>query len=388
MTHLMNNYGRLPLAITAAAGSYVTDEEARHYLDFTSGIAVCNLGHRPTAVEEAVQAQLQQVWHTSNLFENRLQEKVAASLVAGIGAPGKVFFCNSGTEANEAAIKLARKHTGKETIVSFEHSFHGRTYGAMAATGQAKIHNGFGRLLAGFDYLPFNDSAALIEKLTTDDAIAAVMLELVQGEGGVYPAESTFIDRLVQLCTAKNILIIVDEVQTGFGRTGELFAAQQYRFVPDIMTLAKGLANGIPAGAVFAKLAVASAFIPGTHGSTFGGNYLAMAAAAAVLTKLTTTGFMAEVRQKSAYFMAQLIEIANDSPLIIAVRGRGFLIGLECNQVVAPLIEACRAAGLLLLSAGETVIRLLPPITASYRELDEALALLTVVFEQSPPLTN
>lgn len=380
MAALMENYSRIPLAIESAEGAYVTDETGKQYLDFTSGIAVCNLGHRHPAVELAVTEQLKKVWHMSNLFENRLQETVAEEIVQHL-EEGQVFFCNSGAEANEAAIKLARKKTGKTTIFTFQHSFHGRTVAAMTATAQAKIHDGFGPLLKGFTYLPYNDSDALKAAIEKDEDVAAVMLELIQGEGGVHVAEQTFIDEVIAVCQAHNILVIVDEVQTGFGRTGQLFASQNYSIVPDIMTLAKGIANGIPAGALYAKTTVAQAFTPGSHGSTFGGNYLAMAASQAVLTTMTAEGFLAQVETTSTRLVSELQLLTEKSPFFKTVRGQGLLIGIECDSAVADFITACRKEGLLVLSAGTNVLRLLPPLTITTVELNKAIAILIKVLK-------
>lgn len=380
MAALMGNYSRIPLAIESAEGAYVTDEMGKQYLDFTSGIAVCNLGHRHPAVELAVTEQLKKVWHMSNLFENRLQETVAEAIVQHL-EEGQVFFCNSGAEANEAAIKLARKKTGKTTIFTFQHSFHGRTVAAMTATAQAKIHDGFGPLPTGFTYLPYNDSAALKAAIEKDEDVAAVMLELIQGEGGVHVAEQSFIDEVIAICQAHNILVIVDEVQTGFGRTGQLFASQNYSFVPDIMTLAKGIANGIPAGALYAKTAVAQAFTPGSHGSTFGGNYLAMAASEAVINTITAEGFLAQVDATSINLVSELQLLTEKFPFFKTVRGQGLLIGIECDSAVADFITACRKEGLLVLSAGTNVLRLLPPLTITTVELNKAIAILTKVLK-------
>lgn len=294
---------------------------------------------------------------------------------------GQVFFCNSGAEANEAAIKLARKKTGKTTIFTFQHSFHGRTVAAMTATAQAKIHDGFGPLPTGFTYLPYNDSAALKAAIEKDEDVAAVMLELIQGEGGVHVAEQSFIDEVIATCQAHNILVIVDEVQTGFGRTGQLFASQKYSFVPDIMTLAKGIANGIPAGALYAKTAVAQAFTPGSHGSTFGGNYLAMAASEAVINTMTAEGFLAQVDATSINLVSELQLLTEKFPFFKTVRGQGLLIGIECDSAVADFITACRKEGLLVLSAGTNVLRLLPPLTITTVELNKAIAILTKVLK-------
>lgn len=251
----------------------------------------------------------------------------------------------------------------------------------MTATAQAKIHDGFGPLPTGFTYLPYNDSAALKTAIEKDEDVAAVMLELIQGEGGVHVAEQSFIDEVIAICQAHNILVIVDEVQTGFGRTGQLFASQNYSFVPDIMTLAKGIANGIPAGALYAKTAVAQAFTPGSHGSTFGGNYLAMAASEAVINTMTAEGFLAQVDATSINLVSELQLLTEKFPFFKTVRGQGLLIGIECDSAVADFITACRKEGLLVLSAGTNVLRLLPPLTITTVELNKAIAILTKVLK-------
>lgn len=274
MTYLFENYKRAPIEFVKAAGSYLIDSEGKVYLDFSSGIGVTNLGFHPQ-VQQALIQQAGRIWHSPNLYLSSLQEQVAQELASSYDY--LAFFCNSGAEANEAAIKLARKATGKQGIVTFQQSFHGRTFGAMAATGQDKIKEGFGDGVPHFSYAVYNDLAS-VEDLVNQDT-AAVMLELVQGESGVRPAEAAFVKNLSDFCRREEILLIVDEVQTGMGRTGQLYSFEHYGIIPDIVTLAKGLANGLPAGALLGKSSLAPALGPGSHGSTFGGNKLAMAAA-------------------------------------------------------------------------------------------------------------
>src|SRR5690625_3505852 len=280
MSALFPTYKRFNVSVASAEGTTITDVTGKQYLDFGSGISVCNLGHRHPAVQQAVSEQLDKYWHVSNLYEIPLQEKVAQHLTDNsIG--DYVFFCNSGAEANEAAIKLARKATGKTKIITFNQSFHGRTYATMSATGQQKIQQGFGPLLETFTYVPYNDLAAFQQAL--DDNTAAVMLEVIQGEGGVVVSDPEFLQAVAELCEENDVLLMIDEIQTGIGRTGKAFAYEHYGISPDVITLAKGLGNGLPVGAMIAKEKYRDVFGPGSHGTTFGGNPLAMAAAKAVL---------------------------------------------------------------------------------------------------------
>lgn len=372
---LFPNYKRWELEIVEGKGTKVIDANGTEYLDFVSGIAVCNLGHCHPAVVEAVQAQLQKLWHVSNLFENSLQEEVASLLVANSDGQ-RVFFCNSGAEANEAAIKLARKHTGKSRILTFHQSFHGRTFATMTATGQEKIHSGFGPLLPTFSYLPFNDAAALEQAM--DHEVAAVMVEAVQGEGGVTPAQTEFLQAAEKLCKQYGALLIIDEVQTGIGRTGKAFAYQHYGISPDIITVAKGLGNGIPVGALIGKEELADTFSAGTHGTTFGGNMIAMSAAKAVLENVMQPEFLESVTEKEAYFM-ELLQDVTSLPVVKEVRGKGLMIGIECNTEAAPFVTELQKKGLLVLVAGPNVVRLLPPLTVTKEELETAASAIKEV---------
>lgn len=377
MTYLFENYKRAPIEFVKAEGSYLIDSEGKTYLDFSSGIGVTNLGFHPQ-VQQALIQQAGRIWHSPNLYLSSLQEQVAQELAGSYDY--LAFFCNSGAEANEAAIKLARKATGKQGIITFQQSFHGRTFGAMAATGQDKIKEGFGDGVPHFSYAVYNDLAS-VEKLVNQDT-AAVMLELVQGESGVRPAEAAFVKDLADLCRREEILLIVDEVQTGMGRTGQLYSFEHYGIIPDIVTLAKGLANGLPAGALLGKSSLAPAFGPGSHGSTFGGNKLAMAAALETLHIMKETGFMEEVRSKSAILLEQLQFSFQDQPKISAVRGLGMMIGIETSASLSRIVEAARQKGLIILTAGENVIRLLPPLTISREEIQQGIAILKEVFSE------
>ena len=377
MTYLFENYKRAPIEFVKAEGSYLLDNEGKAYLDFSSGIGVTNLGFHPQ-VQQALIQQAGRIWHSPNLYLSSLQEQVAQELAGSYDY--LAFFCNSGAEANEAAIKLARKATGKQGIVTFQQSFHGRTFGAMAATGQDKIKEGFGDGVPHFSYAVYNDLAS-VEDLVNQDT-AAVMLELVQGESGVRPAEAAFVKDLADFCQQEGILLIVDEVQTGMGRTGQLYSFEHYGIIPDIVTLAKGLANGLPAGALLGKSSLASAFSPGSHGSTFGGNKLAMAAALETLHIMKGAGFLEEVRSKSAILMEQLQLAFQDHPKISTVRGLGMMIGIETSASLSKIVEAARQKGLIILTAGENVIRLLPPLTIGREEIQQGIATLKEVFSQ------
>ena len=377
MTYLFENYKRAPIEFVKAEGSYLIDSEGKVYLDFSSGIGVTNLGFHPQ-VQQALIQQAGRIWHSPNLYLSSLQEQVSQELAGSYDY--LAFFCNSGAEANEAAIKLARKATGKQGFITFQQSFHGRTFGAMAATGQDKIKEGFGDGVPHFSYAIYNDLAS-VEKLVNQDT-AAVMLELVQGESGVRPAEAAFVKDLADVCQQEGILLIVDEVQTGMGRTGQLYSFEHYGIIPDIVTLAKGLANGLPVGALLGKSSLAPAFGPGSHGSTFGGNKLAMAAALETLHIMKEAGFMEEVRSKSAILLEQLQLAFQDHPKISAVRGLGMMIGIETSASLSKIVEAARQKGLIILTAGENVIRLLPPLTINREEIQQGIAILKEVFSE------
>lgn len=370
MTKLFQNYKRESIEFIKAADNYLVDKEGNFYLDFSSGIGVTNLGFHKQ-VKQAVSEQLEAIWHSPNLYQNSLQEKVADLLIGD--EDYLAFFCNSGAESNEAAIKLARKFSGKSDIITFKQSFHGRTFGAMSATGQEKIQLGFGPLVEGFHYAIYNDLES-VKQLVTENT-AAVMLELVQGEGGVIPAEKDFVAELAHYCKEQGLLLIVDEVQTGIGRTGTLFAYQQYGISPDIITLAKGLANGLPVGAMLGKSALGTAFTYGSHGTTFGGNKLVLSSSKAVL-EILTEDFLAKVRVKASYLQDQLAKQLGDLPTVVAIRGLGLMLGIQVTGDLGTIVTQARKNGLIVLTAGSDVIRLLPPLTITEEEIERAVSIL------------
>ncbi len=373
MGALFPTYNRWDISIESAEGAKVVTKDGKQYLDFVAGIAVCNLGHRHPVVQKAIEAQLNRVWHVSNLFTNDLQEEVAQLLVEH-SCGEYVFFCNSGAEANEAALKLARKHTGRSKVITFQQSFHGRTFATMSATGQEKVYKGFGPLLPEFVHLPFNDIDTLEKEM--DEHVAAIMVEIVQGEGGVRQATAPFLQKIVQLCEQYGALFIVDEVQTGIGRTGKAFAYQHFDIEPDIITTAKGLGSGFPVGAMIGKPFLRDSFTAGVHGSTFGGNPLAMAAAKATLQVIFQESFLQEVQEKGAYFIKRLQSALTGIDIVKEVRGLGLMVGIECKQDITKLIPLIHKNGLLVLTAGPNVIRLLPPLIVTKEELDMAVDVL------------
>lgn len=372
MGALFQNYARRPIAIVEGKGTEVFDTNGKRYLDFTSGIAVCALGHAHPAIVKALQAQSEKLWHISNLFESPGQEKLAETLVKDLHL-SHAFFCNSGAEANEAAIKLVRKHTGKHKIIVFQQSFHGRTFGAMSATGQDKVRNGFGPLVSEFITLPFNDVEAL--KSAVDDETAAIMLELIQGEGGVNPVTDEFAAAIHDIHQNSDVLLIVDEVQTGIGRTGTRFAFEQTVLKPDIVSMAKGLGGGFPIGGILGTAELFDTFSAGTHGTTFGGNPLGVAVAQTILDHVFNDEFLKGVQQKSAY----LVEKLKEELPHVNVYGKGLMLGIGWGEDVAPYVTALDEAGLLTVAAGPQVIRLLPPLTVSNEEIDEAVSILKSV---------
>lgn len=381
MSHLFPNYARDEIDLVDGSGSYVFDQNGEKYLDFMSGIAVSNLGHKNPKVMAAISQQAEKIWHSSNLYTSNLQEKVAEKLT--MGKNYLAFFCNSGTEANEAAIKLARKATGRSKILSFEQSFHGRTYGALSATGQPALQAGFFPIVEGFEYLPYNQLEPLKQQL--DEQVAAVMLEVIQGEGGIIPAEKEWLQAVAQLCKENGSLLIIDEIQTGIGRTGTFFAFEDYQIEPDIITIAKALANGIPVGAMLGKTALADAFGPGTHGTTFGGNNLAMNVADCVVSEINQPEFLASVAEKGSYLMRELSKLLDTSEKVLDVRGKGLMVGIELDspETLQQTVQELKKQHLLAIKAGKNVLRLLPPLTISQQELKDGIEIIQSVLNKN-----
>lgn len=369
MSALFPTYKRKQIQLKKGNGSYVYDQDNKKYLDFTSGIAVTSLGHCHPEVVAALQKQSDCIWHTSNLFEIQQQEQLALTLVKHTQLD-LAFFCNSGAEANEAAIKLAKKFTKKNKIITFNDSFHGRTFGSMSATGQQKIKEGYGPLVSTFLHLPWNDIEQL--KKQADNDTAAIMMEVIQGEGGIKIADLDFYKEVQEICEKNDILLVIDEVQTGIGRTGKRYAYEHFGLDPDIITLAKGLGNGFPIGAMLGKRKLAEAFGPGSHGTTFGGNPLACAVSQSVLNIIFHDEFLNEVERKGKNFKEQLEKHLIKFPSVKEIRGEGLLIGIECENA-GELIINLEKKGLLTVPAGEHVIRLLPPLNVTDEELSLAL---------------
>lgn len=377
MSYLFPTYQRWDIEPATAEGSVIFGKDGKEYLDFTSGIGVCNLGHRPKGVEQAVKEQLGLFWHVSNLFPQTAQEQAAKCLAEAAGL-GSVFFANSGAEANEAAIKLARKATGRTKIISFLQSFHGRTFAGMAATGQDKIKQGFGSMLETFVHVPFNDIAGLEKELDIDTA--AVMLEVIQGEGGIHVAEPEFLKAVEAACRKYGALLIIDEIQTGIGRTGKPFAFQHFSLTPDLVTVAKGLGSGLPIGAVIGRESLNKHFGPGSHGSTFGGNPVSIAAAKATMEIIFEQGFLQQTIDKGHILFDLLEKELASLEIVKEIRGIGMMAGIEVEAELKPLLADLRKAGLLALPAGENVVRLLPPLTVRVQEIEKAMLIMKNAF--------
>jgi acetylornithine aminotransferase len=383
--YLMQTYSRQPISIVRGRGAKVYDLEGREYLDFVGGIAVNVLGHGHPDLVRAIQRQAAQLIHTSNLYYTEPQVKLARLLVDHSFAD-RVFFCNSGAEANEAAIKLARRygherHGAKRfEVITMKNSFHGRTLGMLTATGQDKVQKGFEPLMPGFAYAPFNDFSAL-ESMVTEQT-AAIMLEPIQAEGGVYVATRDYLKSLRELCTQKDILLIFDEIQTGIGRTGTFFAYEQLGVKPDIMTLAKGLAGGVPIGACLATESAAAAFSPGAHASTFGGNPLACAAALAVCRLLLDGRVLDHGKSMGEYLAKGLTDCKDRYRIVKDVRGLGLLQGMELEADARAVVADALARGVLINAATERVLRFVPPLIITQREIDKLLDLLSMLLNQ------
>lgn len=371
--YLAGNYKREKIAFVKGRGTRLFTEDGEEYLDFTSGIAVCNLGHCHPALVQTLKEQAEKLWHTSNLYYTEPQAKLAKRLTE-LTFGEKVFFANSGAEAVECALKLARRYAYEQygpkkfRFVALENSFHGRTYGALSVTGQPKYWEGFEPLLEGVSFIRPNDLKALEESLTED--VCALILEPIQGEGGVYPLNKDFIEKARELCNKRNILLIFDEIQTGIGRTGKLFAYEHYHIEPDILCSSKALANGLPLSAVIAKSEVMSALKPGTHASTFGGNPLACAVALRVLDLVTEETFLEEVYLKGKVLVEKISALAQEKSKIKEVRGVGLLLAIEFSEPAHSIYEGLLRRKILTTQPKPNIIRLTPPLILNYREID------------------
>jgi len=370
---VLPTYARADLTVVRGEGCRVWDDEGRAYLDFGAGIAVVGLGHRHPGVTEATHAQLDRLWHASNLYWTEPMLRLAGLLSDRVGG-ARAFFCNSGAEANEAALKVSRKVTGRSRIVALEGGFHGRTYGALSATGQPGKWEGFGPLVPGFSFARPNEVESLEAAVAPAGELAAILLEPVLGEGGVLPLEDGFVQAAAEIAREVGALLCVDEVQAGLGRTGTFFAYEQLGIEPDLVTLAKGLGNGLPIGALLVREGVADAIGPGDHGSTFGGNPVASAAACAVVEAIDDA-LLENVAARGAQLSAGLEKLSG----VREVRGRGLLLAGLLDRDAAPVVDECRARGLLVLTAGPDVLRLLPPLVVTEAEVDEALGVLQEV---------
>ena len=380
--YVMETYARADVLFVRGAGCKLWDARGKKYLDFSSGIAVCNLGHCHPDVTSAICEQAQKLVHTSNLFLNEKQPELARKLIENT-FDGVCFFCNSGAEANECLIKFARKWgnpQGKNEIVVMNNSFHGRTLAALAATGRAKYRKGFEPDMPGFRFADFNDLGSV--RAAIGPRTAAVLLEAVQGEGGVIPADKAYLQALRKLCDEKNILLMFDEVQCGFGRTGKLFGWMHGDIVPDAFSMAKAIANGLPMGAVICRRKYAGVLTPGTHASTFGGTPLACAAACAVIDTILHDGLLENCREQGAFLKEKLSALAEKYRCIKEVRGHGLMIGVVLDRPAAELLPILRRKGLVALSAGETVLRLVPPLIVSRAECEKAITLIDSAFKE------
>jgi acetylornithine aminotransferase/acetylornithine/N-succinyldiaminopimelate aminotransferase len=381
--YVAKNYGRYPIGLVRGKGTAVWDASGKKYIDFVAGLAVDNLGHCPPTVVKAIRKQAGKLLHVSNLYHIEPQSQLAAELTR-LTFADKFFFCNSGTEANEAAIKLARRwfydngQSKRYEIITMNDSFHGRTMASLSATAQKKIHTGFTPLLPGFKYVPFNNIAALKKALTKKTC--AVLIEPIQGEGGVNLAQETYLKTLRKICNEKGILLIFDEIQTGFGRTGRLFAYERYKIKPDIITLAKALGGGIAIGAMGSTNKIIESFSPGTHGATFGGNPLACAASLASLKTLTKKGFLKKTSSTGDYFLEQLYGLRKKFSMIREVRGIGLMLAIELDRPGAEVVTNCMKEGLLINCIQQNIIRFLPPLIITRKEIDLLIKTLSKIF--------
>jgi len=381
--YVAHTYARYPVVLVRGKGTRVWDQEGEEYLDFVSGLAVCNLGHCHPRVVKTIQGQAEKLIHVSNFYYIEPQIQLA-SLLCKHSFADKVFFCNSGAEANEGAFKLARKFakekTGKDRyeIITMERSFHGRTLATLAATAQEKFHRGYEPLMPGFKYVPFNDMGAV--KKAIDPKTCAVMVEPIQGEGGVNCPSEGYLKALREICDENSLLLIFDEVQVGMGRTGKLFAYEHEGVEPDILTLAKSLAGGVPIGALLIKKGIADSFKPGDHASTFGGNPLATAAGVAALTAILEEGMLENCRKMGDYFLSELDKMKNQFPFIKEVRGKGLILGMELKIDGSSIVKEMLKKRILINCTMGNVLRFLPPLIVTQEEVDQVVKALGEVF--------
>lgn len=379
--YVIANYGRLPRVIVKGNGNLLYDAEGNEILDMFPGWAVSGIGHCHPKVVRAIQDQAAQLLHIDNTFYIPNQGKLA-ELLSKRAFGGKCFFCNSGAEANEAALKLARKHTAKEKykFITTEGSFHGRTFATVTATAQPKYHDGFLPMLPGFEYVPFNDIDALTKVFT--DEVAAVLVEPIQGEGGINVATVEYLHAMRQLCDENGALLILDEVQTGMGRTGKWFGYQHFDVQPDIITLAKALGGGVAIGAMMATESVAASLIPGSHASTFGGNPLACAAAIAVIEAIEEENLLANAIEMGQYATEKINQLKEKHPVIDHVRGKGLMIGIQLNAPGSDIVNQCLEKGLRINCTQNTVLRLMPSMIVTKSQIDKAIEILDEVLGQ------
>ena len=372
--YLFNTFMQYNVVFEYGKNGSLVDTEGREYIDFMAGVAVNSLGYDDTGFKNAIKAKVDKLLHCSNFYYNKPQVELAKKLCE-LSGYDRVFFANSGTEANEAALKLARLRAGegRHKFISFENSFHGRTTGALSLTGQHKYKKGFGKLVEEVVFAEYNNFES-VQNLA-DESVCAIIMEAIQGEGGIIEADRDFAARVRALCDAKDIMLIYDEVQTGIGRTGELFAHRHYGVRPDVVTLAKGLGGGVPIGAVLADDKFASAFTPSTHGTTFGGNLLACAAALYVLGRVGDDKFLANIRENGEYLRKKLLTLGKP------VRGRGLMLGIEVDEKPADIVQRALDGGLLVISAGEKIIRIVPPLNISKDTIDKGFEILSNVLK-------
>ena len=385
MPHVLNTYGRLPIALSHGKGCWLWDTEGRKYLDGLGGIAVNTLGHAHPKLVPALQDQVARLIHTSNYYEVPLQEQLAAKLCE-ISGLSEAFFCNSGLEANEAALKIARKYghdkgIDSPEIIVYERAFHGRSIATLSATGNPKVQAGFGPLVPGFVRVPLNDLVAVHEVARTRPNVTAVFLETIQGEGGVNPSRWEYLQGLRQVCDQQGLLLMLDEVQCGIGRTGKWFAHQWAGIQPDVMPLAKGLGSGVPVGAVVCGPRAVGVLGPGNHGTTFGGNPLAMRAGVETLRIMEEDGVMANVAAVGAALRAGLERDLAGVPGVVEIRGAGLMIGIELARPCGALLARAASAGLMISVTADSVIRLVPPLILSHNEAAQIVSILCPLVE-------